>query len=56
MAKRKKKARSKIVVTMPVPMLAFYEGVAAYAGVSLDDCFNIVLALGMLRNEHSKSP
>jgi hypothetical protein len=56
MATRKKKVRAQVSIRMPAPLLAFYEGLSEYAGVNLDDVFNVLLALAMLSNAAPKPP
>jgi hypothetical protein len=49
MATRKKAKTETIEVRLPVPVVAFYEGVAAYAGVSVAEVINVVLAIEMCK-------
>jgi hypothetical protein len=49
MAKRKKPKSESVDVRLPIPVLAFYEGLAAYAGVTTDEAIRVVLALAMLK-------
>lgn len=50
MAKRKKAPKSEAIsVRLPVPVIAFYEGVAAYAGVTVDEALRVVLAIEMCK-------
>jgi hypothetical protein len=46
---RKKQPTTKVDLGLPIPMISFYEGVAAYAGVSLEDVLKVLLAMGMLK-------
>lgn len=45
---RKKKSRVEVKIRVEGTTLAFYEGVAAYAGVTVDDAINVILAVSML--------
>ena len=49
MAKRKKAATVDVELRMPVPVLAFYEGVAAYTGLTVSDVINVALVLEMCK-------
>lgn len=56
MAKKKQKT-GKVEVRLPVPLLVFYEGVAAYSGVSIKGVINVMLAVHMLQRssqQHSE--
>lgn len=48
MAKSKPKTE-KVEVRLPIPVIAFYEGVAAYSGVSIGQAIAVVLAIEMLK-------
>jgi hypothetical protein len=57
MAKKKQKTE-KIELRLPITLLAFYEGVAAYSGVSIEVVINVLLAIHMLQRgsqQHSES-
>lgn len=43
-------------IRLPVPMISFYEGVAAYARVSLSDAINVVLAVEMCKRGAGPTP
>lgn len=44
-----KKKRIRVALTLPIPVLAYFEGVAEYSGVKLEDVINVVLVMEMLR-------
>jgi hypothetical protein len=51
MATRSKKPKRELVeIRIPIPVLAFYEGVAEYAGVSIDDVINTILAIELVKS------
>lgn len=51
MAKKKAKRPAKwdLTLKLPVPVIAFYDGVAAYAGVTVSQAVCVVLAIEMCR-------
>jgi hypothetical protein len=50
MARKKKAPKAEPVeVRLPIPVLAFYEGVAAYAGLTVGQVLNVVLAIEMVK-------
>lgn len=49
MARKKKPKCEAVDIRLPIPVLAFYEGLAAYAGVTTDEAIRVVLALAMMK-------
>lgn len=67
MAKKKTKRLAKwdLTLKLPVPVIAFYHGVAAYAGVTVSEAVCVVLSLSRCasdpalhprRSRHARSP
>lgn len=48
-AERKKPKSVSVDVRLPIPVLAFYEGVAAYAGMSVEETLRVALAMEMCK-------
>jgi hypothetical protein len=49
---KKKQSGVDVQLLLPVDVIAFYEGVAAYSRVSIGDVINIVLVMQMLKQGH----
>lgn len=52
MSEQKRKPRKgtvKVDIRLPTELIAFYEGVAEYTGLTLNDVLNVVLAIDVLK-------
>ena len=56
MARKKKPKSEDVTIRLPIPVIAFYAGVAAYAGLSLDETLRVALAMEMCKRGARLTP